>query len=273
MKKNLLLFALLAIISFSFSCKEEDDNMPPVMSDFKISPSAPSATDQVTVSVKVTDINGISAVKLYYKIGTAAYTSVAMTNANGVYSAVIPTQTKDTEVSYYVEATNTSQLSAVLPLTAPATAASYKVGAPSIVINEVFSRGVAGDLDWIEIYNNSDVAVNISGYKIYDAGGKDGSKAKMLIPANTTLAAKGFLAVVVDDATTANPTGSNFGISSSGEPVWLESATGVVIDEVTVPAMAVATSSYGRKPDGSATFVIFSAVTKGATNNNSGTLK
>ena len=31
----------------------------------------------------------------------------------------------------------------------------------AIKMNEIQSRGVAGDLDWIELYNSSSVAVNI----------------------------------------------------------------------------------------------------------------
>jgi hypothetical protein len=48
----------------------------------------------------------------------------------------------------------------------------------SIVMNEIFSRGVAPDLDWIEMYNPNNTSLDISGYKIYDIGGQSGSKPK-----------------------------------------------------------------------------------------------
>ena len=40
----------------------------------------------------------------------------------------------------------------------------------SIKMNEIFARGVSGNLDWIEIYNSSSTPINIGSYKIYDSG-------------------------------------------------------------------------------------------------------
>jgi hypothetical protein len=90
----------------------------------------------------------------------------------------------------------------------------------------------------------------------------------MEAPSGTTIAAHGYYVFVVDDAAIANPSGSSFGLSSSGEEVWLESAAGFVIDDVTFPAMPVATTSYGRMPDGSATWGIMNNRTKGTANTN-----
>ena len=59
------------------------------------------------------------------------------------------------------------------------------------------------DPDWIELYNSATQQKDVSGYKIYDSGGKDGSKPKMTLPAGTTIPALGFLVVVVDDTTDA----------------------------------------------------------------------
>lgn len=47
-----------------------------------------------------------------------------------------------------------------------------------VLINELFSRGIESELDWIEIYNSSVSPVDISGYKIYDGGGNAGTKPK-----------------------------------------------------------------------------------------------
>ena len=35
-----------------------------------------------------------------------------------------------------------------------------------IMLNEVFSRGEDPNFDWVEIYNSSNAAIDISGYKI-----------------------------------------------------------------------------------------------------------
>jgi uncharacterized protein YjiK len=118
--------------------------------------------------------------------------------------------------------------------------------AQTVVMNEVYSRGTTSDPDWIELYNTTTSPIDISGYKIYDSGGQSGSKTKKSIPTGTTIAAHGFYVVVTDDGAS-----DAFGLSSSGEEVWLENASGTVIDTVTFPAMAT-NQSYGRSPDGAA---------------------
>jgi hypothetical protein len=133
-----------------------------------------------------------------------------------------------------------------------------------IKMNEIYSRGVAGNLDWIEIHNSAAASINISGYKIYDSGAKGGAKSKKLFPAGTIVPANGFTVIVVDTATFVGDT-SGFGLSSSGETVWLENAAGVLLDTVAIPALGNDTS-FARVPDGSNTLVKRSPVTRGATN-------
>lgn len=130
----------------------------------------------------------------------------------------------------------------------------------TVVMNEIYSRGVTTDPDWIEMYNTTAAAVDISGYKIYDAGGQGGTKPKKEFPAGSVIPAKGFLVIVVDDADA-----SGFGLSSSGEKVWFENKTGVLIDTVTFPAYT-ATQSYARVPDGGSAWQIVNTITKGVTN-------
>lgn len=133
-----------------------------------------------------------------------------------------------------------------------------------VVMNEVYSRGVAGNLDWVEIYNPSSLPINIGGYKIYDAGGQTGVKEKKAIPAGTIVPARGFYVVVTDSNTSATVL-DGFGLSSAGEQVWLENASGTLIDTITFLAMET-TQTYGRYPDGEATWGILSAITRGASN-------
>jgi len=131
-----------------------------------------------------------------------------------------------------------------------------------IVLNEIFSRGIASDPDWVELYNPNDAPVTIGGYKLYDGGGNAGTKPKLEIVAGTTIPAKGFAVIVVDVTTEA----WGFGLGSGGDDVWLENAGGSVIDNVTIPAMPVATTSYSRIPDGTATWQISNTITKGTAN-------
>ena len=138
------------------------------------------------------------------------------------------------------------------------------VSAQSVKMNEIYSRGVAGNLDWIEIYNPSASPVDISGFKIYDNGGQSGAKGKKLFPAGTLIPAKGFTVIVVDTATFVGDT-TGFGLSSSGETVWLENAAGALIDTVVIPALGNDTS-YARVPDGSSVIAKRAQVTRGASN-------
>ena len=134
--------------------------------------------------------------------------------------------------------------------------------AQSLVMNEIFSRGAAPDLDWIEIYNPAATQVDLTGYKIYDEGGNGGTKPKKEFPSGTIIPAGGFYVIVTDeDGVTV---GSKFGLSSSGEQVWLENPSAIVIDTITFPAMPIATTSYGRLPDGGETKQIFTIITRGA---------
>jgi hypothetical protein len=152
-------------------------------------------------------------------------------------------------------------LSCSRPEPAPTQAAVVE---PTIIkMNEIYSRGVTSDPDWIELYNAGTTPVDIGGYKIYDIGGQGGTKPKMVLPSGTTIPAKGYYVVVTDIPTTTDPSG--FGLSSAGEEVWLENKTGTVIDDVVFPAMDV-TQTYSRVPDGSDTWKLTSSMTRGAAN-------
>ncbi|HOY43732.1 MAG TPA: lamin tail domain-containing protein [bacterium] len=130
-----------------------------------------------------------------------------------------------------------------------------------VKMNEAFSRGVEGNLDWIEIYNPSNVAVSLAGYQIYDNGGQSGVKPKLVFPAGASAPARGFYVITVDDTSAAG-----FGLSSGGDEIWLEDPANVLIDNVKIPAMPVETTSYCRIPDGSETWQISNTITKGASN-------
>jgi len=151
-------------------------------------------------------------------------------------------------------------------ITPPTKGASNGSGGGSVlpvVMNEIYSRGTVGNEDWIEIYNPNSVQVDLSNYKIYDGGGNGGTKAKKVFPAGTFIPANGYFVIVTDDAAAD---GSGFGLSSSGEEVWLENTAGSVIDTISFPAMPVATSSYGRFPDGGNNKQILNIITRGTPN-------
>lgn len=257
----ILLFVLIGI--FTTGCvKDEVFQGPPSVSELSITPQSPSENQSVTVTVKATDMNGMQSVSLFYSDG-GAFIEVPMTASGSTYTASIPGQASDVTVNYYVVANNNNGKKTFYPEGAPETTASFTVGAPLIVMNEIYSRGTVEDPDWVEVYNASDVEVDISGYLIYDGGGQSGSKPKMPFPAGSVIPAKGFLVIVVD-----TDSESGFGISSGGDELWLENANGNLIDNILVPAMET-TQSFGRNPDGSNNLELLNVITKGAPNSTS----
>lgn len=262
--KIMFLFLIITGLTFSSCLKDEIFEGPPLLSDLAIAPMAPGENDAVTVSVTASDRNGLKAVTLFYKVDNGSFTSVAMTSSGTkAYTAQIPKQDAGKTVTYYVEAENNSGQKSAIPDGAPASTAAYTVGAPSIVMNEVYSRGTVDAPDWIELYNNSDSPADISGYKIYDSGGQTGAKPKKEIPAGTIIPGHGFFVIVVDDTSE-----SGFGLSSGGEEAWFENASGNIIDNVVFPSFEPS-QSYGRVPDGSGAWQILDKITKGSANDDS----
>src|SRR5512145_879238 len=91
----------------------------------------------------------------------------------------------------------------------------------NLVINEVMSNMGDPNPDWIEIYNPSEVDVDISGFGVYD-----NINALFTIPSGTSIAPKGYYVIICDKvlATTDPANYANFGISSGGETVYFVDA-------------------------------------------------
>lgn len=132
-------------------------------------------------------------------------------------------------------------------------------GTSPVRINEAFSRGKDNPehpLDWVELYNTSSEAVDISGFVLSD---KSDKSEKVTLPAGTTLAGNAFLKVEVDVE-------GGFGLSSKGDMVYLYNAEGARVDYIEFGAMDL-DKSWSAVPDGSATFKM-QTPTPGASNNN-----
>jgi hypothetical protein len=128
--------------------------------------------------------------------------------------------------------------------------------AGDIVLNEIMSKDPVTDLDWIELYNKSEVEVDISGYLVNDKADPNGG---FEIPAGSKIAAKGYFVLNEGDDFT-------FGISSGGEDVSLGDADGNLIDLASVPASPADGTTYGRITDGGDEWIGGMTATKGASN-------
>src|SRR5574338_19595 len=173
-------FAIVSFMSaiiFTSCVKDEVFNGPASISSVTIAPAAPQSSDQVVITANATDVKGITSVNLFYRTSSSgAFTSVAMTSAADFnYTATIPALAMGTKVEYYVEVKNNGGFTTTFPATAPAQLSAYTVGASSMIklyFNEVFADGTkdATDPDWVEIYNGSDIPVDLTGYAFYDDG-------------------------------------------------------------------------------------------------------
>ena len=146
----------------------------------------------------------------------------------------------------------------------------------NIVINEVMSSNSTSFKDnngnysdWLEIYNNSDVSVNLNGYGLTD---DDLLPFKWIFP-NVTLGAHQFLIVFASGTSNISDIQNlhaNFKISQSGEPITLTSPGGTLVDHM-VSTVIPPNVSLGRQPDGSPNWLYFSngEETPGSSNNNS----
>lgn len=250
---------------------------PASISNVSGTPVAPQSTESVVIKAKVTDLKGIKTIKLFYKASTeATFQSTEMTALTGeqfMYVGTIPPFAKDVKVEYYIEVVNLDNLTSVFPLNAPTTRASYTVGASSLIklfINEVFPDGTkdATDPDWVEIYNDSEIQVDLAGYFFYDEGikttlGGVSPKAKRVL-GSIVIPPKGFAVI----ATEQNGETVTFGLSTSGDAIYLENPDGMLVASLDFTTIATAgKKSYGRKPDGSNNLVLFNTATKGSSNN------
>lgn len=140
--------------------------------------------------------------------------------------------------------------------------AQQAAAAGSVTINEVcpknstYAAPDGGMYDWIELYNGSGSAVDISGWGITD---KADTPYRFTIPEGTTIQAGGRKIIFCDGtAGETNKEIAPFGLSTSGETLTLTDKAGNIASQITFEDMAKDTS-YGQYPDGSGEFYVLSA--------------
>jgi len=114
--------------------------------------------------------------------------------------------------------------------------------------------------DWIEIYNNSNSAIDLNGYYLSD---NLKTPDKWVIK-NMTIEAKGYAIFWADSKDSANHT--NFNLSASGEKIGLYKPDKMVIDTLRFE-LQDANISYGRQTDGSPVWGWFLQPTPQSANN------
>jgi len=112
----------------------------------------------------------------------------------------------------------------------------YEVMTGTAVINEIKTTGT----DWVELYNPSSVAVDLTGWTVTDNNpGGNGNT----IPLNITLQSGAYASYE-----TENPPAWDFGFSNGGDSATLRDPNGVVVSTFTWTSPAA--NSWGLCPDG-----------------------
>ncbi len=126
-----------------------------------------------------------------------------------------------------------------------------------VVINELLPKNSRngsdqdGEFDdWIELYNNSDQSLDISGYYLSDSK-KNPTKWKF--PAGTFIEAKAYLIVWADADTLQAGLHTNYKLSAEGEKVVLLTPSQELINLVEYPPTIVE-QSWARVPNGTGEF-------------------
>lgn len=146
------------------------------------------------------------------------------------------------------------------------------LGVHDISFNEILSEGYSWYLNadqknapwdrdlgsWIELYNSSDEAVNLTGYSLSDSVN---NPTKWVFPDGTSIAGKGYLILNMkgslprEGETESSVTAEmkaltlSFSVSGEGETLYLYNREGVLIDRVNVPE-ATACLSYAKNANG-----------------------
>ena len=149
----------------------------------------------------------------------------------------------------------------------------YAQAATTVVINEIMASNTATAQDqdeeyddWIELYNTTNAAIDLSGYFISD---DTEVLDKYMIPEGTTIAANGYLIIWADNDVDQVGLHANFRLSASGEAVFLADPTVNVIDEIIFGEQNT-DIAYARFPNGTGDFQI-QAPTFNESNDNAGT--
>ena len=139
-----------------------------------------------------------------------------------------------------------------------------------VYVNEVFTNNQDEQVsswddtkDFIELYNTTDQDVDLSGCSLLDDKMDEGDR--YTFPEGTVIEANGFLTFDVDKDNTNGPA---FGLGKSGDVILLYDKNGNRIDEVGTPDFEDnEIYSVGRKTDGGEEIVVFTEVSKNASNN------
>jgi hypothetical protein len=242
----------------------------------------PTKGAQVPVTVKVAGAAGVNKVNLYYGTGLVGmFERLQMfddgkhndlASGDGIFGANIPGFQSGTWVRFYVEAiaNNTLKTATYYPEGAEHDVFIYQVKfenlqESAVVINEFMASNTKtvadqdGEYDdWIELFNKSTQAVNISSWFMSD----DASKlTKWTFPAGTIIGPGEYLIVWADENGSQKGLHANFKLSAGGEELFLLDTLQRIVQQIQF-GQQQPDMGYARMPNGSGNFVVQKATFK-----------
>ncbi|MSU35949.1 MAG: hypothetical protein EXS36_12770 [Pedosphaera sp.] len=129
-----------------------------------------------------------------------------------------------------------------------------EVAGATLFINEVLARPAEGQVAFIELFNYSDQAVDITGFILTD----DGDRNRFRIPNNTVVGPLGFIRFREIDL--------DFTLAPAGGKLFLKNSSDTrVLDSLRTQPQSEG-RSWGRNPDGASDWIGFSSPTPGERN-------
>lgn len=126
-----------------------------------------------------------------------------------------------------------------------------------LAINELLADNLTGAADpngeledWIELYNNTNVDLNLTGLYLSD---NVDQLAKWAFPNGTVLGAHSYLIVWADEDGSQPGLHANFKLKASDEGLWLSTAEGDILDSIHF-INQVPDRTFGRYPNGTGNF-------------------
>ncbi len=230
----------------------------------------PDQQEDVLVEVEILEQAqlGVDKVVLYYGTGIMGkMQKVEMEDLDGdlTFEAQIPGQPANTWVRYYFEAIADDATSTVsfLPKGAEHDLFYYRVNAGNFVqgevrINEIMASNktwVQDEFDeyddWIELYNTSSSAIDISGYHLTD---NVEDAFKWALPQGTVIGPDEYFIIWADGQQEQGQYHAGFKLSAEGEEIYLMDVAGNISDQVLYGAQN-SDDGFARIPNGVGEFI------------------
>ncbi|MGE0562517.1 MAG: CotH kinase family protein [Flavobacteriales bacterium] len=256
-------------------------NIAPIISDIQLNDTTPSIGSNLVVTTNVINTNTNSVYLGYRFNDSEKFTRILMYDdglhddggaGDNIYG--ISFSMSGLQCQYYIYAENNN-----VGTFAPERAeyefynvnASISVSSPGqIVINEflaVNNSGVQDEAgqreDWIELYNNTSIPLDLYGLYLSDSYS---NLTKYAFPQNTIIQANSYLLIWADeDSGTTSYLHANFKLSSAGEQIIISNIAGEILDSVSFGSQ-IADQSMGRCSNGTGPFTYYSTPTPDAIN-------